>query len=97
MNGLTLSYVKLRFSPQISFKALIYTGACANVIPKQTFHELRQNRDIEKLLHIENTTLSTVKMASGSMYPWIPKYQYRSNLEINALMRSFWSSNLQTL
>ena len=67
MNGLTLSYVKLRFSPQISFKALIDTGACANVIPKQTFHELRQNRDIEKLLHIENTTLSTVKMASGQL------------------------------
>ena len=67
MNGLTLSYVKLRFSTQISFKALIDTVACAKVIPKRTFHELRQNRDIEKLLHIENTTLSTVKMASGQL------------------------------
>ena len=67
MNGLKLSNVKLRFSPQISLKALIDTGACANVIPKQTFYELRQNRDIEKLLHIENTTFSTVKMASRQL------------------------------
>ena len=67
MNGLTLLYVKLRFSPQVLFKALIDTGGCANVILKQTFYKLRQNKDIEKILHIKCTTLSTVKMASGQI------------------------------
>ena len=67
MNGLTLLYVYLRFSLQMSSKAFINTSASANVVPKQTFHELRQNRDIKKFHQIENKTLSTVKMASGQL------------------------------
>ena len=67
MDGLVLLYGKFTFSPQILLTTLTDTCDCANVNPMQTFDKLRQNRYIEKLIRIENTTISIVKKASGQL------------------------------
>ena len=65
INGLTLLYVKLRFTTQILYRAQNDSSAFANVITKQTFYKLRQNRDIEKFHQIENQTFSFYKLRTN--------------------------------
>ena len=79
MKELTFLLFKPRLSSQISFKALIDTAAFANLIPKQTFYEFCQNRDIRKLRQIEITTLLRGKKASSQLVSILLKYKHSSN------------------
>ena len=64
-NQTVLSYIKLQFSPKIVRRALIDTGACANVISRRTYDELiaDPNTHIKRLA--EKPQWDQVKMAGG--------------------------------
>ncbi len=65
MEGTTLSYIKLKFSPIISRKALIDTGACSNVFSQQLFDELCQDDFVASHMEVPKPEMKSVKMASG--------------------------------
>ena len=60
-----LSYIKLSFSPLLSRRALMDTGACANVIGKSQFEELKKDKHFFKHIETEQFKWKHVKMAGG--------------------------------
>ena len=64
-NGSTLSYVKVRFSNRISRRALIDTGACANVIDPQLYVDLQKDEDVSIRDVTSAKKWDIVRMASG--------------------------------
>ena len=63
--GNILSYIKLSFSPLLPRRALIDTGACANVIGKSQFEEIKNDKQLFKHIETEQTKWKHVKMAGG--------------------------------
>ena len=47
--GTVLFYMKIRLAPSLQRRVLIDTGACANVISKQTFDEIKNEKTIRTL------------------------------------------------
>ena len=43
MDGDKLSYVTVKFGPELSEKALVDTGACANALPQEIYQKLSKN------------------------------------------------------
>ena len=63
---LTLSYVKVKFNGELERRALIDTGAFANVISHEFYKELI-NTNINSITEIEKPDLDKVKMANGNI------------------------------
>lgn len=63
LEGENLSYVRLKFSPQLKRRALIDTGSCANALPESLFKEIQQFNPNN--LKLEKPSFSSVRMASG--------------------------------
>ena len=64
-NKSTLSYIKLKFSPNLSRKALIYTGACANVISRRTLEDLKADKTVQIQSSNEKKEWNQLRMAGG--------------------------------
>ena len=64
--GRTLSYVKIEFNEGLESRALIDTGAFANVISHEFYEELI-NTNINPITEIEKPDLDKVKMANGNL------------------------------
>ena len=64
--GRTLSYVKVKFNGELERRALIDTGAFANVISREFYKELI-NTNINSITEIEKPDLDKVKMANGNI------------------------------
>ena len=64
--GRTLSYVKVKFNAELDRRALIDTGAIANVINREFYKELI-NTNINSITEIEKPDLDKVKMANGNI------------------------------
>ena len=67
--GTVLTYTKLRFSSGLQRRALVDTGAFANVISKQTFDELKDEKSLYRPLKISEPKLKRVRMAGGQLVP----------------------------
>ena len=67
--GTVLTYTKLRFSSGLQRRALVDTGACANVISKQTFDDLKDEKSLYRPLKISESKLKRVRMAGGQLVP----------------------------
>ena len=65
LEGTTLTYTKIRFAPCIQRRALVDTAACANVVPKQIFEELKNEKSLFRPLVIAKSNLKRVRMAGG--------------------------------
>ena len=63
--GRTLSYVKVKFNGELDRRALIDTGAFANVISR-AFHKELNNTNINSVTEIEKSDLDKIKMANGN-------------------------------
>ena len=61
--GRTLSYVKVEFNGELKRRALIDTGAFANMISREFYKELI-NTNINSIAEIEKPDLDKVKMAN---------------------------------
>ena len=61
-----LSYVKVKFNGELERRALIDTGAFANVISREFYKELI-NTNINSITEIEKPDLDKVKMANGNI------------------------------
>ena len=64
--GRTLSYVKFKFNGELDRRALIDTGAFANVISREFYKELIKT-NINSITEIEKPDLDKVKMANGNI------------------------------
>ena len=64
--GRTLSYVKVKFNGELERRALVDTGAFANVISREFYKELI-NTNINSITEIEKPDLDKVKMANGNI------------------------------
>ena len=64
--GRTLSYVKVKFSEELDRRALIDTGAFANVINREFYKELI-NTNINSITEIEKLDLDKLKLANGNI------------------------------
>ena len=64
-----MTYTKLRFSSGLQRRALVDTGACANVISKQTFDDLKDEKSLYRPLKISESKLKRVRMAGGQLVP----------------------------
>ena len=64
--GRTLSYVKIKFYEKLDRRALIDTGASANVINREFYKEII-NTNINSITEIEKPDLDKVKMANGNI------------------------------
>ena len=64
--GRTLSYVKVKFNGELDGRALIDTGAIANVISCEFYLELIKNK-INSITEIQKPDLDKVKMANGNI------------------------------
>ena len=64
--GRRLSYVKVKFNGELDRRALIDTGAFANVISCEFYKELI-NTNINSITEIEKLDLDKVKMANGNI------------------------------
>ena len=62
----TLSYVKVKFNGELERRALIDTGAFANVISREFYKELI-NTNINSTTEIEQPDLDEFKMANGNI------------------------------
>ena len=62
-----MTYTKLRFSSGLQRRALVDTGACANVISKQTFDDLKDEKTLYRPLKISESKLKRVRMAGGQL------------------------------
>ena len=67
MEGSTLSYIRIRFLPKVSRRALIDMGASANVISKKVYKEFKTDPKIKAHMTIEESNLKSVKMAGGQI------------------------------
>ena len=63
LEGESLSYNKVKFSPHIRRRGLIDTGACANALPQNLYDELPTNHP--ELIKNETPNFKLVRMASG--------------------------------
>ena len=63
--GTVLKYTKIRFSSGLQRRALVDTGACANVISKQTFEYLKEEKSLFRPLEVNEPKLKRVRMAGG--------------------------------
>ena len=63
--GTVLTYTKIRFSSGLQRRALVDTGACANVISKQTFEDLKEEKSLFRPLEVNEPKLKRVRMAGG--------------------------------
>ena len=66
LSGRTLSYVKVKFNGQLDRRALIDTGAFANVISREFYRE-PINTNINSITEIAKPDLDNVKMANGNI------------------------------
>ena len=64
--GRTLSYVKVKFNGELERRALVDTGAFANVISRELYKEL-SNTNNNSITEIEKPDLDKVKMANGNI------------------------------
>ena len=64
-----LTYVKLQFAPQTFRRALVDTGACANVITRKTLNELKEDKTLYKVIQTQEPKLKRVRMAAGQLVP----------------------------
>ena len=64
--GRTLSYIKVKFKKELDRRALIVTGAFANVISRDFYKELINTIIISKI-EVEKPNLDKVKMANGNI------------------------------
>ena len=64
--GRTLSYVKVKFNGELERRALIDTGAFANVISREFYKELI-NTNITSITEIEKPDLDKVTLANGNI------------------------------
>ena len=65
LEGTTLTYTKIRFAPSIQRRALVDTDACANVVSKQIFEELKNEKSLFLPLVIAKSNLKRELMAGG--------------------------------
>ena len=64
--GRTLSYVKIKFNGELDGRALIDTGAFANVIRREFYKEVI-NTNINSKTDLEKPDLDKIKMANGNL------------------------------
>ena len=64
--GRTLSYVEVKFNGELERRALIDTGAFANVISREFYQELK-NTNINSIIEIEKPDVDKIKMANGNI------------------------------
>ena len=65
--GTILPSMKTRFDPSLHRRVLIDTGACANVISKQTFDDRKNEKKLFAPFAIASSSLKQVSMAGGQM------------------------------
>ena len=65
----TLSYVKSQFSHETFKRALIDTGACANVISQETLNDLTTNKALFERIQTQKSKLKLVRMTGGQFVP----------------------------
>ena len=87
LEGENLSYVRLKFSPQIRRRALIDTGSCANAMPQNLYDELLQNHP--ELLQKETPQFNSVRMASGQRISVQNQVNLRFSIGIHSFTDSF--------
>ena len=59
----TLSYFKLQFAHKTFRRALVNTGACANVISQETFNDLTTNKALFERIQTQKSKLKRKRMA----------------------------------
>ena len=62
-----LTYMKIRFAPSLQRRVLIDTGACANVISKHTFDEIKNEKILFTPYKTAKSSLKQVRMAGGQL------------------------------
>ena len=63
--GTVLTYTKIRFSQGLQRRALVDTEACGNVISKQTFEDLKEEKMLFRPLEVNEPKPKRVRMAGG--------------------------------
>ena len=61
--GTVLTYMKIRFAPSLQRRVLIDTGACANVISKRIFDEIKNEKTLFAPYKTAKSSLKQVRMA----------------------------------
>ena len=59
--------MKIRFAPSLQRRVLIDTGACANVISKRTFDEIKNEKTLFAPYKTAKSSLKQVRMAGGQL------------------------------
>ena len=59
--------MKIRLAPSLQRRVLIDTGACANVISKQTFDEIKNDKTLFAPYKTAKSNLKQVRMAGGQL------------------------------
>ena len=59
--------MKIRFAPSLQIRVLIDTGACANVISKHTFDEIKNEKTLFAPCKTAKSSLKQVRMAGGQL------------------------------
>ena len=59
--------MKIRLAPSLQRRVLIDTGACANVISKQTFDEVKNEKSLFAPYKTAKSSLKQVRMAGGQL------------------------------
>ena len=65
--GTVLTYMKIRLAPSLQRRVLIDTGACANVISKQTFDEIKNEKTLFAPYKTAKSSLKQVRLAGGQL------------------------------
>ena len=65
--GTVLTYMKIRFAPSLQRRILIDTGACANLISKHTFDEIKNEKTLFAPYKTAKSSLKQVRMAGGQL------------------------------
>ena len=65
----TLSFVRLQFAHKTFRRALVDTGACANVISQETFNVLTTNKALFERIQTQKSKLKGKRMAVGQLVP----------------------------
>ena len=65
--GTVLTYMKIRLAPSLQRRVLIDTGACANVISKQTFDEIKNEKTLFAPYKTAKSSLKQVRMAGSQL------------------------------
>ena len=67
LEGQNVSYVRLKFSDQITSRASVDTGSCAIGVPESLSNDL--NLNFPKSLTFEKPSLNSLRMVSGHKVP----------------------------